>query len=147
MEKDYICRVEACYWFQDQLNSLWHIMHFLHLNRLLPNSSLKAFCRLKNAFSYIYILHFDIQTETHFLSIRINRRAHLSTCFVKHWHPGRSWHSANRFCEICFVWIEAIHLVFQLCQGLKIAEFHQIKPVLFSMFWENTANQFHCYFC
>lgn len=117
-------------------------MHFLHLNRLLPNSALKAFCRLKNAFSYIYILHFDIQTETHFLSISINRRAHLSTCFVKLWHPGRSWHSANHFCEICFVWIEAIHLVFQLCQGLKISAFHQRKPILFSMFWENTANQF-----
>lgn len=33
-EKDYICREKLVIGYEDQLNRRWHIMHFLHLNRL-----------------------------------------------------------------------------------------------------------------
>lgn len=143
-KKDYICREKLVIGYTDQLNSLWHITQFLHLNRLCQTQH-GGFLQAEECF-FTYILKISISRLKHLLSMSINRRAHLLPhTWWTHSTQGKTGMPKTIFEKFISSWFEGICLAFHLCQGLKKSpeELHQRKPILFNMCWENAANWFH----
>ena len=122
-KKDNICREKLVTGYKDQLNSLWHIMHFLRLNRLCQNSAWRLSAGQRMLF-HTYIKDFNIQVEIPFINRHKQNRTPLTTYFAKHGTQGETDMPKSILLKVKFVlfWLESICLAFHLCQGLPKKE-------------------------
>lgn len=122
-EKDYICREKLVIGYKDQLNRLWHIMHFLHLNRLCQTQQ-GSFRQAEECFFRYTFKDFNIQAETPFIYKHKQKSTALPTLWEA-WHPEPGCRAPNHSHDICFVLIWR-HLL-SLSSLLRIKHFLKIR--------------------
>lgn len=112
-ERLYLLREKLVIGYKDQLNSLWHIMHFLHLNRLCQTQH-GGFLQAQGCFLiYKFFLHVCVCV----CDVHKHKITALTTNFVKY---GEAVMPKTISVKFVLFWFEGIYLAFHACQGLKI---------------------------